>query len=183
MRLLSVVLAFFSLFSREPNHNDPVEIAGEILQQTEVFAHKRYPLHACGTIMMMPSGNVKEIGLCFQAKTFLTRDHLRILLLECGEKLIQQINSNQPFQKFLNKRPFTMKEARIIIYNIDKSGDEPLDPLITNAEISGGVLTYLTQDPKKKWTYKNEFQESYEEALEIIKQNQMKNMPLNSVKK
>jgi len=183
MTLLSIFFAFFSLFSRGVDQNDPEEIAGEILEQTAVFAHKRYPLNACGTIMMMPRGNVNEIGLCFQTKTLLTKNQLRFLLIQCGEELIRQINSNQPFQKFLNKRPFTMKEARIIIYNKDKNGDQPFDPLITNAEISGGVLTYLTQDPKKKSTYKNEFEESYEEALEIIQQNQIKNMPLNSLKK
>jgi len=107
MKLLSIVIAFFSLFSKGTNYNDPVEIAGEILEQTAVFAHKRYPLNACGTGMMMPGGTVHGLILCFQTKTLLSRNQLRILLTECGEELLQQINSNKHIQRFLVKRPFT----------------------------------------------------------------------------
>jgi hypothetical protein len=79
MKLLSIVIAFFSLFSSGPNLDDPAEIAGDILEQTTVFAHKRYPLHVCGTIEMMPGGTVKKLALCFQAKTLLSRDQLRVV--------------------------------------------------------------------------------------------------------
>jgi len=183
MRLLSVFLAFFSLFSRGTNHNDPEELAGEILEQTAVFAHKRYPLNACGTGMMMPGGAVQKLTLCFQVKTFLSRNQLRILLIECGEELLRQIKSNKHIQRFLVKNPFTIKEIGIVIYNKDKEGNEPYDPLIATAEISGGILTFRTTDPNNTHTFNNRFKETYEEALEIIKQNQMKNMPLNSLKK
>jgi len=178
------VLAFFSLFSRGTDLNNPAEIAGDILANTEAFAFKKnYPLHACATGMMMPGGTVQKLTLCFQSKTLLTRNQLRVLLIECGEELLQQINSNKHIQRFLVKRPFTIKEVTIVIYNKDKEGNTPYDPLIVTADISGGILTFCTQDSQDKWGYKNEFEESYEEALEIIQQNQMKRKPLNNVKK
>lgn len=52
--------------------------------------------------------------------------------------------------------------------------NEPQDPLIANAEISEEILTFLTSDPKQKWGYKNEFEETYEEALEIVNSQQNK---------
>lgn len=186
MRLLSIVIALFSLFSRGVDQNDPAEIAGDILEKTVTITSKRYPLQACGTIMAMPSGNVKELGLCFQTKHVLSRDQLRELLIECGQVLIQQINSDKHIQRFLNKRPFTMKEARIIIYNKDKNGDEPYDPLIATAGIMGGLLTFRTTDFKTTWKFKNEFDETYEEALEIINSQQNKarnNNPPSNEKK
>ncbi|PJD97248.1 MAG: hypothetical protein CK425_03790 [Parachlamydia sp.] len=73
MKLLAIVMAFFSLFSSGPDLNNPAEIAGEILGRSAVVANKKYPLHACGTIMAMPGGDVKKLGLCFQAKTLLSR--------------------------------------------------------------------------------------------------------------
>jgi len=184
MRLLSVVLAFFSLFSRGTDLNNPAEIAGDILDNTEAFAlKKKFPLHACGTGMMMPSGVVQKLTLCFQSKTLLTRNQLRVLLIECGEELLQQINSNKHIQRFLVKNPFTIKEVSIVIYNKDKEGNTPYDPLIVTADISGSILTFFTKDPQDKWVYKNEFEETYEEALEIIKQNKMKNTAPNRLKK
>jgi hypothetical protein len=185
MRLLSIVIAFFSLFSRETDLSNPAEIAADILEGTAAFAHKRYPLHACGTIMMMPGGVVKELGLCFQAKTLLSRDQLRILLLECGNELLQQINSNKHIQRFLIKRPFTVKEVQIIIYNKDHQGNEPYDPLIATGEISEGILTFRTTDPKHTYTYNNRFKETYEEALEIVnfQQNKARNNNARSSEK
>ncbi|PJD97249.1 MAG: hypothetical protein CK425_03795 [Parachlamydia sp.] len=174
MILLSVIIAFFSLFSREIDQNNPAEIAGEILERTATFANKRYPLHTCGTIMGMPNGNVQVLGLCFQAKTLLSRDQLRSLTIKCATELIQQINSNEHIQRFLVKRPFTMQEVQIIIYNKDKNGDEPHDPLIATAQISKGILTFRTTDPKHTYTYNNRFKETYEEAVEIINSQQNK---------
>jgi len=123
MRLLSVILAFFSLFSRGTNFNDPEEIAGDILENIEAFAlQKKYPLHACATEMMMPGGTVKKLTLCFQTKTLLSRSQLRILSIECGEELLRQVNFNKHIQRFLVKNPFTIKEVSIVIYNKDKEG-------------------------------------------------------------
>jgi hypothetical protein len=186
MKLLAIVMAFFSLFSSGPNLNDPAEIAGDILGKTVTITNKRYPLQACGTIMAMPSGNVKGLGLCFQAKALLSRDQLRFLTIQCATELIQQINSNEHIQRFLVKKPFSMQEVQIIIYNQDKNGDEPFDPLIATAEISGGTLTFRTTDPKFTYTYNNRFKETYEEALEIINSQQNKarnnNTPNNEKK-
>lgn len=183
LKLLSMVLAFFSLFSSGPNLNDPAEIAGEILGETAAIINKKYPLHTCGTIMAMPGGPVKELGLCFQAKTLLSRAQLRFLTIQCAQELLQQINSSEHLQRFLTKRPFTMQEVQIIIYNKDKNGDEPHDPLIATAQISKGILTFCTTDPKQACIYNNRFKETYEEALEIINSQQDKarnnNLPSN----
>jgi len=83
----------------------------------------------------------------------------------------------------LYKVEFTIKEVQIIIYNKDKDGDEPYDPLIATGQISEGILSFRTTDPKNTFIFNNDFEETYEEALEIIKQNQMKNIPLSGMRK
>ncbi len=65
-------------------------------------------------------------------------------------------------------RPFTIENIQIIIYNHDKNGREVYDPEISTAEISQGILSYQTADSNDTFKYKNEFTETYEEALKAI---------------
>ena len=45
------------------------------------------------------------------------------------------------------------------------------DPEILTAEISQAILTYRTIESKDNFKLKNEFKESYEDALKIIDEN------------
>ena len=74
----------------------------------------------------------------------------------------------EEIQKFLKERPFTIKNIQIIIYNYDKEGREVYDPGIATAQISEGVLTYRTVDSTDTFKFKQQFEESYEEALKAL---------------
>jgi len=62
------------------------------------------------------------------------------------------------------KRPFTIKDIEITIYNHDKNGHGLKDPEISVVSISDGILEYNTIDPEDSFSYKNKFKETYEEA-------------------
>jgi len=93
---------------------------------------------------------------------------LRRLLIESANELLKQVTENEEIQQFLRERPFTIKNVQIIIYNHDKKGREVYDPGIATAEISEGVLTYRTVDSADTFKFKQQFQESYEEALKAL---------------
>jgi hypothetical protein len=77
-------------------------------------------------------------------------------------------NENEEIQNFLKERPFTIKNIQIIIYNHDKEGREVNDPGIATAQISEGILTYRTVDSTDTFKFKQQFEESYEEALKAL---------------
>lgn len=79
-----------------------------------------------------------------------------------------QVTENQEIQEFLKERPFTIRNVGIVIYNRDKYGLSMQDPQISVADISHGILNYSTIDPRDTFKYKNEYEETYEEALQAL---------------
>ena len=78
------------------------------------------------------------------------------------------MNENEEIQKFLKEPPFSIKNIQIIIYNHDKEGREVYDPGIATAQISRGILTYRTVDSTDTFKFKQQFEESYQEALKAL---------------
>ena len=92
---------------------------------------------------------------------------MRELLIKSAQELLDQVNKNNDIQKHLKEPPFTIKNIQIIIYNHDKDGREIYDPGISTADMSRGILTYQTVDSTDTFKYKNEYEESYEDALKL----------------
>ncbi len=118
----------------------------------------------------MPGGPVRELGLAFDTEGPFTKEYIRQLLIEFAHELLNQINSNEEFRPYLIKYPFTIENVQIIIYNSDKKGEMVFDPEIGVANIMLGKLNFRTYDPESEYCKtKNEFSETYEEALELLK--------------
>lgn len=143
------------------------QLVNATLAKTAKVIKNKYDIKPCGMGAAMPGGPIQELTLCFDTKSIHTKEQLRRLLIESAQELLNQINRNNEIQEFLKTRPFTIKNVEIIIYNHDKNGREVYDPGISTAAISQGILTYHTVDPADTFKYKNEFEESYEEALAI----------------
>lgn len=132
---------------------------------------KKCGLRACGQGASMPDGIIKQITLSFDIKKKCDKKGLRMLLVNAAEILVEQVNSNKQIQKYLFDPPFNFKNVQIIIFCSDEKGFEPVDPLISTAQFARGTLTYLTVDPKDSYKYKNEYEETYEEALKLVNEN------------
>ena len=144
---------------------------GETISKTIKIITERYPeIHSPGSGISMPGGPVRKVGLAFDTSGPFTKEYLRKLLIEFAHELLNQINSNEEFRPYLIKYPFTIENVQIIIYNRDKNGERVYDPEIGVADITLGNLTFSTYDPESEYCReKNEFYETYEEALEILK--------------
>lgn len=144
------------------------QLVENILDQTAQTIKYKYKIQPSGEGIAMPGGPIRELALYFDTKDQLTKEQLRKLLVKCSLELVDQINANSEIQQFLKAKPFTLEKVQIIIYNHDQTGREVFDPNISTAEISHGILTYSTVDSNDTFKYKNEFIETYEEALKII---------------
>jgi hypothetical protein len=78
------------------------------------------------------------------------------------------VKENEEIQNYLKEAPFSIKNIQIIIYNHDKQGREVYDPGIATAQISENVLTYRRADSSDTFQFKQQFEESYEEALKAL---------------
>lgn len=126
---------------------------------------EKYDIKPCGMGATMPGGPIRGLTLCFDTKYPYTKEQLRELLIKSVQELLKQVNENNEIQEFLKERPFNLKNVQIIIYNSDEDGREVYDPGISTAEISQGILTYQTVDAADTFKYRQEFTETYEEAL------------------
>lgn len=144
---------------------------GKVISRSEKIIYKKYGMKAAGTGIGMPSGVIHKIGLAFSTRDILTRDELRVLLIDCAQIMLKEITSNAEIQPFLVKRPATLDNVQIILYNQDKDGGDRYDPEIATAQISNGILNYTTLDGDVPiGPYKNRYNETYEEALKILEQ-------------
>ncbi len=171
-----IILLFFSGCDREnkmPEYqlSRGEELVNSILANAAKKIYKEYNIRPCGVGVSMPGGPIKEVTLCFDTKKPYTKMQLRISLIKLAQELLEQINENNEIQEFLKERPFTIKNVEIIIYNHDEKGLTLKDPQISVAGIAQGVLDYSSIDPEDGFRYKNEYEETYEEALEIIEKS------------
>jgi hypothetical protein len=149
-------------------HAEEEQLVNDILYNTVKEVEKKYKIQAIGTGVAMPSGVVRKLALSFEVRKSLSKNQLRIWLLEISNELINQINASVKVQKYLVTSPATIESVDIILYNSNKDGLEVFDPEISVADIAGGILTYLTVDPSDIYGYKNRYTETYEEALQAI---------------
>ena len=164
--------------NKDKHLSKPSIIVNKILDETSLYVEKKYKIQTVGKGVSMPGGTVKKLSLSFNSYENLSKDQLRKITLDFIEKLLNNINSNSDIQPFLVKRPFTIENVSFFIANYDSKGYQLNDPEIGYSYYSNGKLVYKTYDPEKEFGYKNEFEETYEEALQLVQkgnQNQ-KNM-------
>lgn len=143
------------------------QLINTLLAKTAKIIEKRYNLKPCGIGTAMPGGPIQEVTLCFDTKYSHTKEELRALLIQSAEELLNQVQEDKEIHQFLKNPPFTIRNVEIIIYNNDKGGFDVFDPDISVARISQGKLIYRTTDINDPLKYKNEYEESYEEAIRI----------------
>jgi len=129
---------------------------------------EKYNIKPCGMGAAMPGGPIQELSLCFDTKYPYTKGQLRELLIKSAKELLHQVSENDEIQEFLKEPPFTIKNIQIIIYNHDNDGREIYDPNISGAQIAQGILTFRTVDKTDLFRFKEQYEESYDEALKAL---------------
>jgi hypothetical protein len=155
--------------SRKEYHPSKGEqLVNRILAKTAKIIKDKHNIKSSGVGVAMPGGPIQGVTLCFDTKYPYAKDQLRELLIKSSTELLRQVNENKEIQEFLKERPFSIKNIEIIIYNHDENGFGLKDPQISVANISQGRLNYSTIDPEDSFKYKNEYEESYKEALKAL---------------
>lgn len=169
--LLSLLLLLFSFIipTREYVLPRGEELVNTTLAKTAKIIKEKYKMHPCGAGAAMHGGPIQKLTLCFDTDYPHSKEQLRILLIKSAQELVLQVTENKEIQEHLKEPLFTINNVQIIFYNRKKDRTIVHDPGISTAEISNGILSYQTIDPEDTFKYKNEFEETYEEALAKIK--------------
>lgn len=144
------------------------QLVNSILIKSAHAIEKKYSLKLSGEGSAMPEGIIDELTLAFDARGSFNKEFLRKILINAAQHLLNAINSDKEINFFLKTPPFKIENIQIIIYVYDSSGRSIYDPFISVAEIANGTLIYQTVDPMDTYKFKNEFKESYEEALQAL---------------
>lgn len=166
---LSIFTGFIMSDNKQEYHpSKGGQLVNSLLANAAKLIKVKYNVKPCGMGVAMPGGPIREVTLCFDTKYPYTKEQLRELLIRFSAELLRLVNENKEIQEFLKWRPFTIKNIEIVIYNHDENGFDLKDPQISVANISQGQLSYSTIDPEDTFKYKNEYEESYEEALKAL---------------
>jgi len=142
-----------------------------ILYEIAYSFKKKYKLYPIATIVAMPGGIVKELGLDFQIIGPLSKDEIRRILINLAQEFLVFVNSDEAVRPYLENYPFEIKNIEITLFLKDSKGREIEDPHIGIAGISRGRLDYeilvITDIPKVI----SRVEESYEEALKALQKH------------
>ena len=141
------------------------QAVNHLFERSARSIEKKYKMKAIGTVVAMPEGVVKELGLSFQIQGPLIKEEIRKILITSAKDFLQIVNSDEAVRPYLTKYPFEIKNVEITLFLVDSQGIGLDDPYIGVAGLSRGELDYqilvTTHIPKIKC----ESVESYEEAL------------------
>jgi len=110
-----------------------------------------------------------EIFASFQTNLLLTREEARAMILDIADMFLTIVNNDTDHRPYLQYYPFDIHGLDIAIFISNKDYSTPLDPNLCVVRLHREMIKYCTKDPEKKYGYKSEIYESYEEALQKVK--------------
>jgi hypothetical protein len=167
--LLGAFFVFMLISKKESDSDDYAEMAYKIRNKVAENLSKRYNMKVIGLGGGMADA-VNIVGIHFQIVGPLPKEELRRILVNSVKELLDGLNNDEKIRPYLKKYPFTSEGTNIAIFVVDKDGMDVFHP---NIDVAGvyysGKLHFNTTDRDNRFEYKTEEEESYEEALEIVK--------------
>jgi len=119
----------------------------------------------------MPGGVINLLGFHFTIQGPLTKEDLRPVLVNCAKDFLSIVNNDADVRSYLIHYPFTMNNIDVSLFLVDSSRMRLDDPYIGIAGIANGKLDYLTLVTTDIPEIKTSIEESYEDALKLLKQD------------
>lgn len=145
--------------------------AMHIIDETSKSLSIKYNLHACGFGMDEDKG-LDYLEITFEVFRPLKIEKARSMLIDCLQVFLKNINNNEKIRPYLKTYPFTFKNVGIIFYISDTNHKDLVHPNICVAAARSSGIYYRTQDPENTNRYKEKYEETHEEALELVRKFQ-----------
>ena len=145
-----------------------VPISDAILDKVATELAKRHDMHWIGTSAAMMDC-IKMTGMRYNIYRPLDKAEARRLIVDCVEEYIAAINASKQIRPFLQNYPVTAANIDIAIFSYNADRRTTYDPYIGTVSCRKGMIYYYTEDKDNEFRYKSETEETYDEALAIIK--------------
>jgi hypothetical protein len=148
-------------------------ISNQLIAKFGKQMEEKYGFHPCAF-----GGGATEEGIWLFSIHFryyhepMLMDEARRLIVSCAEEFVELINSSEEVRPYLKNYPSTPKNIEIHIFCNDVDKGNINDPYIFIVSINEGRITYRTKEEGHPIGYKLEIDESYEEALDILKKEE-----------
>lgn len=164
---------FFNLFGGS-NISHEEKLVNQLLAKSGKHLAKKYKLDCIGNGAGMPEGEIHSLYLAFQRNKPVTMDEARQLIVAMSIDFLHSINSNEELKKYCVSFPFTENNAEIALFIFSKEGRELVEPDISIASLSHGVIRYRSWDKNNSYHLITMFSETYEEALQIVEREKIR---------
>ena len=146
-----------------------VKLAHEITAKTAKKLKEQKGLALAGTGGQM-MGDIQMMMMGFNFYKVIDIETARQLLVDSVQEYLSDINSNEEIKPHLHNYPFTPKNVEIVIYFYNPDGSQVSPSKLSIAEACRDEIIYYIDDPQKH-TLKLLHEESYEEALKLVKKD------------
>jgi len=153
-----------------PQHDDQMtkedQIVSSVIKETAEAIEKKHNISPCGIGM---SGHFKYLEISFDVNRIVGREEARMVLIDCLEIFLSNINSCEKLRPYLKNHPFGHENAGIKLFFTTPSGREVFHPNICVAATNKRGLYFRTDDPENEFRYKETYQETHAEAIAKVK--------------
>lgn len=149
---------------------DYVVQSNQITKEVSDRISKRYNMKVIGVTAGLMNC-VNALGLDFHIQGPLSKEQLRIILVDSVEEFLTLLNEDERIRPFLKEYPFPADGIQIAIFVKDKERNSIYYPEITVASVYNGKLFYRSKEKDVISGYKLTEEESYETALKLVKGN------------
>ena len=152
-------------------HSDHEIIIDKIINKTEKQLKKEKDLFMIGTGGQM-MGDIQLARISFQYFHLVNLEEARALLVYTIQTFLKNINDNKEVRPYLHNYPFTTKNIEIKIFIYQPDGHYPPQGSIQFLVLRNNILSYKLVKPSEFAPWPILKEETYEEALKILAENQ-----------
>ncbi|MBA2727928.1 MAG: hypothetical protein H0U49_07135 [Parachlamydiaceae bacterium] len=164
---ICVAILFFGCEHEKPSVK--ATLARSLIRNVAKNLEQRYQLRFIGFSESADKAYYNKIGLRFSTYRILRKEEGREILIESAEHLMNEINSNTDLQPYLNPYPFTAANVEVVIFVHKQDESSVYYPNIAVFAAWSERVEYKTKIEEVKYGYYTEEEESYEEALKIVR--------------
>jgi len=130
---------------------------------------KKHRLRASGFGFWGPDC-YEELKIFFVSPVVLSRDEARFLILDVAADFLEVVNQDENIRPHLCQHPYTMNHLSIAFFPKRNGYEKPIYPDYVVIDFQGGIISYKTKLENQKYGYHSEEDETFEEALKILRE-------------
>jgi hypothetical protein len=146
------------------------KISDRITAITAQSLRRKYQLDPIGSGGSMMH-DVEMLALSFNCYRPLSIDESRKLIISCANEYLRSINDNEEIRPYLHNYPFTEQNIQVTIFVYEDSNFTKINPgQVSSLSTLNGKIRYKTRSAEDQYKRETLHQETYEEAVCIVKE-------------